>query len=380
MAEVTMRQIAKAAGVSPATVALVLNDTPTARIAEATRERVLATARQLDYHGSLLRRAVKAPLRHFGLLRHRSQGKWPGISPLTEVLAGAREEMLRRGFLPIEVDSGVLLDRDPESVIAGREIVTPLRRLHSSRLFDGFLVDKEGFATRAIEELDKHGIPIVLVNGVPVRSPRTEELVPHVPLDYHLSGAMAAEHLIRLGHRRIAMLTYSYHDVSPDARPYWLEHFVAGWRETMAQGGIGLADAGPHIDGDLQDEQRTYAAVGTLLADRRRRPTAIIACDDGLAVMALNAVRRHGLRVPEDVSVVGFGGRRVVCRLAEPALTTISLPWQASGRKAAQLLVSLVQTKSNESENGEVVEDEPDSLAPRLLVRNSSGPCAGPPA
>jgi LacI family transcriptional regulator len=172
----------------------------------------------------------------------------------------------------------------------------------------------------------------------------------------HRSGAdQAMEHLLALGHRRIAAIT---------GPPGWVatEERRAAYRAALADAGI-ARDPALEVEADFQFEPGEVAA-GSLL-DLPKPPTAIFALSDAMAIGAMGAARQRGVRVPEDLSIVGFDDLKYATIVA-PGLTTVRQPLAEMGRTAVGLLLRLMEPRRTGPLHIE--------LPTRLVVRDSTGP------
>ena len=200
----------------------------------------------------------------------------------------------------------------------------------------------------------QHGIPVVMLHA---RYPEWDG--PCVKVDDERGGQLAAEHLLELGHRRLAGF-FKTDDLQGVSR---LRGFLAAHRKR------GLA-VDPACVVQYSTETRDTEPIEAAMALLRRddRPTALFCYNDQLAVGMLDAVRRAGLRVPEDVSIVGFDDSPLAVA-TEIKLTTLAHPKQELGRRAAKLLLDMIERPRDEW--GDVVYE------PELIVRAST---AAPPA
>ncbi len=203
------------------------------------------------------------------------------------------------------------------------------------------------------DRLVAEGARIVFVNGPADRSD-----VPTVGVDEVAAGELAAEHLVDLGHTRIGF-------VAGPATYRATRDKLAGLRRALAHRGVepdtrlvAIADGWTFADG--------AAAMDTLLAGSVR-PTAVIASSDVMAIGALDAARRRGLRLPVDLSVVGFDGV-AIAEFTTPSLTTVVQPTAAIARAAVELLGRLI---------AEPAAEHPHAVfRPRLVARDSTTPPA----
>lgn len=328
----TIRDIARLAGVSPATVSRVINGRP--EVSEPVREKVLQVVAE---HGYTVTRPPLTGM-HSGLvgvtlpLIHHSY--------FSEILAGIAEAFYEHE-IPM-VLCPTLHEHDRE--------VTLLQRLRHGTT-DGAILILPEESHDELAALQEQGYPFVIVD--PRLAP--DERAPTVSAS-HLSGAREATgHLLRLGHRRIAAITGPHGWIATEER-------LRGYRGALGEAGI-TPDPALQIDSNFRDNGGR-AATQELLA-LPERPTAIFAFNDMLAIGALQAIRQHGLRVPEDISVVGFDDT-YEASIMYPALTTVRQPLAEMGRMAVAQLVRLLQNQRIEALHVE--------LATRLVVRDTTGP------
>jgi DNA-binding LacI/PurR family transcriptional regulator len=315
---VTSRDVAEAAGVSQATVSLVLNGASgNIRVSAVTRERVLAAAAALGY----------APNHAARSLRRRSTNVIAFILPTlenpyhAEVVAAAQVVARARGFT-IQVSPA----RDEQTELDA------LAALRGSGA-DGFIAS--GRSAAAIDEiraLAARGLKAVVLQG---HSPVAG--IPSVRVDLEMGGYLAARHLIELGHRRIAHIG---DELPYSKRPR--EDRFDGYRRALAEAGIayepGLLAAGPNSFAG------GAAAAEALLAADPAPPTAIFVHNDQMAVGALHALTRRGRRVPQDVALVGFDGI-AIGKFTTPTLTTVAHPREELGRRTIETVLDLIEGK-----------------------------------
>ena len=339
--KVTSRQVASLAGVSQTTVSFVLNNVESAGISEETRQRVMEAARTLNYVPVTAAQA---------LVRGRS-------STIALVLARPHRQIFIDEFLP-KILTGI---SEVTQQHGFRVMVELVGAEQLSAVYSGLLRSKEAAgvittmgATNATElqpilGCAAAGLPLVALNYL-------HPEVYSVEVD-RLAGVKAiVEHLIALGHRRIACIPYA----DSRSNPYLAKRLDI-YRATLAAAGIAIDDALIH-PGDY-DPETGYRAALTLL-DQQPRPTAIFAMNDVMAFGALRAIRERGGRVPEDVAVVGFDDVRLAA-FSDPPLTTINEPDIEQGRRAAEMLLTLI--------HGAVPETRHVALATQLIVRQSCG-------
>jgi len=337
----TIGQVATRAGVSIATVSRVLTNRKPVR--PETRRRVLEAAGELDYVPSGPARALAgSPTGMLGLLMTDLTQPF-----YTELAHAIESEAQARGYTLILANG---------AGDSGREAA--YLDLLAQRRVDGILVASRGVTTRHIDWLRRAPVEVVLVTceapGIPL---------PAIVADSHDGAALAADHVLGLGHRRIGEI------VGPAASASSPERH-AGVLEALARAGIRERDlAVEACDGDVAGGR---VAAEALLA-RSPSPTAILCYNDLVAVGALHAIAAAGLSCPGDVSVVGFDDIPIAS-MVSPALTTVA---QAVGEMARWSVDRITtQIAANRGE-GAVEPPEVVRKSCRLVVRGST---AAPPA
>lgn len=331
---VTIADVAAHAGVGAGTVSRVLNDSP--RVSESTRARVLAAIEQLDYRPNPLAR---------GLSRGRCQTLGVVVPFFTHASA---VERLRGVVAALDGSRYDLVLFNVESPVHRDEHFATLNRRDRA---DGLLVVSLPPPPTSLRRLAAAGVPVVLLDS---RGPG----VPAVVTDDVDGGRIATRHLIDLGHERIAFLGDDPGNplgfVSSAARE-------AGYRETMAAAGLGVGPGhvlhGPHVRGVARD-------LAAELLSGPERPTAVFAASDTQALGVLEAARAVELRVPGDLSVVGFDDVEVS---SYAGLTTVRQPLFQSGHRAAELLLESLAADEPLGESEEQLDLE-------LVVRSTTGP------
>jgi LacI family transcriptional regulator, galactose operon repressor len=330
----TIREIADLAGVSIATVSRVLNGRDD--VADETRELVRRVVQEHGYTVSRSARGLSAGRTGLiGLLV-------PLVYPVyfSAIVSGAAEALY-------EHDMRVLLS--PTGGEHDREVSLIDRLVHGET--DGALIVLPEESSDELERLLDDGYHFVVVDP---RLP-LDDRIPSVSAA-HMSGAdQAMRHLLGLGHRRIAAIVGPSGWVASDDRR-------RGYHAALAAAGI-LPDPALEAESDFEIGGGVRAAGQFLdLADP---PTAIFAFNDNLAIGAIQAARARGLRVPEDLSVVGFDDVEHAT-IVTPTLTTVRQPLAEMGRTAVSLLVRLLEHQRFETLHVE--------LGTRLVVRESTAP------
>ena len=334
---VTIRDIARVAGVSVATVSRVMNDRPD--VSPETRESVLRVARAHNFTTNRSARGLSVG--RTGLIGFTLP--WVDEHYFTGILAGATEALHEQEQRVVLCPTHHEHDRE----------VSLLERLMNGTT-DGAIVLLPEESPAELRALNEHGFPFVVADP---RQP-LDEGVPVVSAAHGSGARSATEHLIRLGHRRIGLIT---------GFPGWTatEERIAGYKTALASAGLPLVSE-LVVEGEFNAEAG-YVAAARLL-DRVDRPTAIFASNDNTAVGTMRAALERGMRIPEDLSIVGFDDTEVA-RNVWPRLTTVRQPLAELGRTAVSLLNRLIEGQRTEALRIE--------LATRLIVRESTGP---PPA
>jgi LacI family transcriptional regulator, galactose operon repressor len=327
---VTIQDVAAQAGVSVATVSKVINGRY--GVSAATNARVQAVINDLGYEASLVAQSLR---------NHRTNVIGILVADLepfsTELLKGAARAIRGTGFELVVYSAG---GRTSDHV--GWE------RRYLSRL-SGTLIDGAVLVTPTVVDV-QYGAHVVAVD--PHAGPSD---LPTVDSDNLRGAQLATQHLLDLGHRRIAMLTGR-----PDLQSSKLRE--QGYLEALRASGV-PADAGLLRVGGY-DAVLSAAAAHELLTGPDR-PTAIFGANDLSAIAAVEVALELGLRVPEDLSVIGFDNVPEAA-LANPQLTTIEQPIHDMGGRAINLLIKLIQD--------EPVETSHITLPTRLVVRQTTGP------
>jgi LacI family transcriptional regulator len=336
----SLRRIAEQAGVSPSTVSRVVNNKHTGKVSEATRVRILELARTLQYRPNPQAVALAT-----------------GRPPNTLGIVIPYYSHTFRSFYFSEISSGVLdtADRhqmDVNLLVHHDGTADSYRRLLAGHRVAGVVLFGGETNDAAIEMCQESGIPFVVINH-----DATAPKVLSVGSDNEGGAHDATRHLIRLGHTRIAYIT------GPRARPD-ADVRCAGYLRAMAEAGIPVPE-GYVSPGDFT-EKGGREAMRALLA-LPLRPTALFAANDQSAIAAMSVIKRAGLRVPEDIAVVGFDDIPLAQHV-EPALTTVHQPIYRMGQRATEMLIA--HLNANNAGDGATTEQ---MLRTRLVLRESCG-------
>jgi LacI family transcriptional regulator len=333
----TSKDVADLAGVSRTTVSFVLNKTSGMRIGAATRLRVLRAAQRLNYHpDATARRMAGGRTFILGFVLRQSPEQAFNDHFLPQVLTGLSCTASEHGY-------HILFE-----TIAPGDHSGAYARLVRERHVDGIVLSGPRSDDRELRAIDAEGAPIVLMGKL------SNSRIPSVDVDNVKSAAMATEHLVRLGHRRIGIITNApvAYTASADR--------LKGYRSALRQAGIPY-DRSLVSYGNFTP-QSGLVAMKKLLASKPH-PSAIFVASDTVALGALQELDRRNLRVPKDISLIGCDDIPLA-EFIDPPLTTIRLPASALGRAAANLLISLIDGEKN-AEREVLLDTE-------LIVRSST--------
>lgn len=315
---VSIREVAARAGVSLGTVSKVLNNSSGAQIATGTRERVRVAARDLGYHPSAVARAlVRKQTDTLGVIFPRFTSESP----------------IRGGFFSYvfnEILEAAHLREQDITILSGRtwkDAQTSLPQYRDGRC-DGYVVFFQFDGSDLIESFLENKVPFVLVNDC-----NNDPRLSCVDVDNHESAFAATRYLLSLGHRRIAHL--------PGNIPHGpVQGRIQGYKEALKNAGIPfdprLCPAGDYMFESVAE--RVTALMGLPEAER---PTGIFCGADGMAVSTLRVLARLGVRVPEDVSVVGHDDLPEASQ-EHPPLTTMRQPFPRIGLAVIDELLSVI--------------------------------------
>lgn len=326
----TLREVAQAAGVSVATASRACSRPEL--VSPRTREAVAAAIEKLGYRPNVIARDLRRATTGIVLV------VVPSLSPyFLDIFRGVEEAGSALGFTALVGHT----DRQGEREVA---FVDQVR----SRRADGVIL-----AT----SVDSGGIHTARANTPPVVVALDEcglGFLPSVSVDHEAAAFGATSHLLGLGHRRLA-------HIAGAAGSSMADHRRRGFRRALAAAGVPF---GPALcyPGDFTVEAGERAMEHFLMIPRR--PTAVFAANDEMALGALRACRRAGLRTPRDMSIIGFDDQRIAA-LTDPPLTTVSVPTLDLGRQA---MVQLGRILAGEAVEQKLV------LPTKLIFRGSTAP------
>jgi LacI family transcriptional regulator len=310
----TMTDVAAIAGVSQSSVSLALNRMVGARISDATRARVIEAARSIGYELPAARRAFlkgtgRASIAY--LVDEISTSPHPVVN-----LDGARDSAWESGYLVSAYVTRSNRDLEAATIAAIKRDPSTIGVIYST------IFTREASPPRSLD-----GVPTVLLNCY-----TADERFPSVVPGEEAGAFAATTYLLRKGHRRIGFINGEpWMDASADR--------LKGYARALSEAGIAF-DASIVRDGDWLPAQG-HRHARDLIA-QTPRPTAIFCANDLMAMGALEAAAQAGLRVPEDISIMGYDDQELA-RYTNPPLSTLVLPNYEMGRRAVELLLDIAR-------------------------------------
>jgi LacI family transcriptional regulator len=338
MRRARIADVAEAAGVSTATVSLVLNGR-SVRVSDETRERVHQAAAHLGYTPNTVARGLRTQLtRTIGLISDEI-----ATTPFAgRMFAGAQDAARENSHLLIMVNT----DNDPA-------------------------VEADAIAALSAQQVDAviYAAMWHRVVEVPAGLPANSVLLdcrsesgshPSIVPDEYAGAVLAVQALVDAGHQRIA-----YVDAAGDDLPAaWLRR--EAWRDVLLSSGLRI-DETLHIADEISSAGGRRATATLLALEPQRRPTAVFCFNDRMALGAYIAARHAGLSIPRDLSVVGFDDQPFVAAELDPPLTTVALPHYEMGRWSVEVALGL-----------RTPESDVHLMACRLVTRDSVAPPSVP--
>jgi LacI family transcriptional regulator len=334
-----IKDVAKLAKVSPAAVSLVLNDKYKGQISKKNQENILKAVKQLGYRPNEMARS---------LIRRKSN--------ILELVIPKGDSMFSTFFFSQIVD-GIWNVAQREGYTLMLHINEPYKdesqdstRLKEGLFSDGLLVLLDETDPHLISRLRQKGIPFVLIN-------ESAKNANCVTVDYEGGARIATEHLIKLGHKKICCVRGDLTINSDRQR-------LAGYKAALRKYNLKIYE-NLIVEGGFS-ERKSFEAVKKLLTDKIEF-TGLFGISDIMAIGAMKAIQQADLRIPEDISVVGFDDI-ILSSYTKPALTTAKVPMIEIGKEAAKALIEDIN-KSGRRKTGRLKR----ILKTTLVVRESSG-------
>ncbi|MBI4963141.1 MAG: LacI family DNA-binding transcriptional regulator [Desulfomonile tiedjei] len=334
---VTIKDVARIAKVSPSTVSLVLNNKP--GVHQETRYRVHKIAEALNYRPNLVARSLVKGRSHAIALLITST-----LNPIFPEMAAGMDEVLRKHGYSLSIIS-IHGDQGVEA--------TEIQKIRA-RGIDGIITSDALIDSGTLKQLARSGYPVVSI----LRRVYDCAELDFVVVDCFRGAYLAVEHLIRLGHTRIGIIKGPLNTSTGIERA---EGSIGAFKDY----GIALEDDLVHL-GDFFKESGYVGTQRFLDLPSTKRPTAIFACNDEMALGAFEAIWDAGLKVPEDMALVGFNNVATTA-IRSIEITTVSQQKQEMGRLGLKRLIDKIEKNRGYTKPYHVV------LEPRLIVRKSCG-------
>ncbi len=334
---VTIKDVAKAAGVDPSTVSRVIAGHP--RISGKTKEKVLMVMAELEYHPNAIARSLaNRSTRTIGVVMP-SEMEQVFVNPFfTEVMRGIGVSAFKRGYYVLLSTWG-----------GGEDEYKATQRLVDEKRVDGLILLTSRVGDKTIESLKKKRFPFVVVG-----KPAKMEDVSWVDNDNVEAGYAAADYLARQGHTKIGFIGGAFSYV------FICERFK-GYKKALDANGLVFRKEHLGVDELLEDGGRR--AMEKLL-QASDRPTAVVTADDLMAFGAVRCIKEAGMRVPEDIAVIGFNDTPLA-RYMDPPISSVEIFVFDLGYHAGEVLID--QLEGSDGHKKHIM------IPTRLVLRQSSG-------
>jgi DNA-binding LacI/PurR family transcriptional regulator len=345
MAKVTLQSIADRVGVSRMTVSNAFSRPD--QLSSELREKILAAADQLGYAGPdpAARALARGRVGSIGLLLTDQLSEAFHDAVATEFLTSVADSLTEHG-LALTLLTSIGATGAPSSYLPARDVA-----------MDGAIAYTCDPASPDISWLERRGVPLVSVDRYP--TPNT----PSVNVDDRAGARAAAQHLVDLGHIRVGIVTLrSSYDVDHVPNQNWpTRERLLGWRDALEPAGIE-----PVVRSARYRPHLAVESIARELLDTPDRPTAVLCFSDAYALATMQVAQSLGLRVPEDLSIVGYDDSPLATA-STPRLTTVHQDVATKGEQAIRLLMAVM---------GGQAPDEPERvvLPTSLVVRESTAP------
>ena len=327
--KVTIRDVATRCGVSVATVSRVINNSD--QVTAETKKKVLKVIEELGFIPNTNARGLSTKSTNtIGIIVPNVSNPFFG-----ELIQGAEGAASESGYQIIILNSGYSREKTLRDIM-----------VLQSRDVDGIIMSTADIDEKTLDYLHDNQIPFVLMGPVQYRYP-----VNYVSVDNMEGARMAVQHLIDLGHEKIAYCTEKHDNYLNQLR-------YDGYRKALTSNGIEV-DQRMYFENDVE---KNVARI--LLEEKGKRPTAIFAFNDNLALSYMEALERNGVRIPEDMAVVGFDNIKFASYYAIQ-LTTVDNRQEEFGREGFEILMEILKNDGKKTQ--QII------TKPQLVVRKSCG-------
>jgi len=327
--KVTIRDVATRCGVSVATVSRVINNSD--QVTAETKKKVLKVIDELGFIPNTNARGLSTRSTNtVGIIVPNVSNPFFG-----ELIQGAERAASENGYQIIILNSGYSREKTLKDIM-----------VLQSRDVDGIIMSTADIDEKTLDYLHDNQVPFVLMGPVQYRYP-----VNYVSVDNMEGARMAVQHLIDLGHEKIAYCTEKHDNYLNQLR-------YDGYRKALTSKGIEV-DQNMYFENDVEKN-----VARMLLMEKGNRPTAIFAFNDNLALSYMEALERNGVRIPEDMAVVGFDNIKFASYYAIQ-LTTIDNRQEEFGREGFEILMDILKNDGKKTQ--QII------TKPQLVVRRSCG-------
>ena len=339
---VTIRDIAKKTGLSIATISRVVNKTDK-HYSKKTENIVNDAIKELNYRPNFIA---------WGLKKRKTNTIGFVVPELdsyyTEIFLGAQDVALKYKY---------------SNFLCNTNYIKELERIYIDNLLhrqvDGVIFNTGLLNNKLIYKFLEENIPVALIeNFINNLSLEKNPLVITVALDFYKYAKIAVEHLINNGYRRIAYISAPLEMVS-------LRERLRGYKDALKENGIGYDEKLVYFDKSIRGEW-DLTASGRLIENiitQLNPPDALFIISDTVAMVAIQVIKKLGMKIPDDIGVVGFDDRRF-CKYLDPPLTSIYQPKYEMGAKATEMLIRIIE--------GEDLKDRSINMDMKLSIRESS--------
>jgi LacI family transcriptional regulator len=333
----TIKDIARECGVSAVAVSSVLNNR-TGQVSPKTRERILEAMRRMDYRPNAAARSmVGKGSKTIGISDQFSPNdrydsyKAHLLQPITHAARALQWHVLYY--------SGHNVNGMPS---------------HLDGRCEGLICFTGTYAHSELESIVRSNIPVVFIGDTHISPSENNGAV--IDIDNKAGAYLAVLHLAKLGHKRIVMIEGAGISGNKDR--------IAGFKDAMIESGLGFDNSMIYSQSEYENSGYVQA-IAFLTTPISERPTAVFCFNDGQAIEVLKAAAECGIRVPEDLSIVGFDDIEQASRTVPP-LTTIHQPLEWIGARSVQILHGIIE--------GSIPRNYREIVPPELVIRHSTGP------
>ncbi|MDW6004273.1 HTH-type transcriptional repressor PurR [Vibrio mangrovi] len=312
----TIKDVARLAGVSTTTVSHVINKTRF--VAETTQEKVMEAVKTLNYAPSAVARSLKCnSTRTIGMLVTQSTNPF-----FSEVIDGVESYCYRQGYTLILCNTGGLYEKQRDYI-----------RMLAEKRVDGMLVMCSDLTAELLEMLEAYDdIPKVIMDWGP-ESSQADKIIDNS----EEGGYLATRYLLDKGHRHIACLSGHLSKAACQER-------IQGFRRAMAEANL-TPNEDWILEGNFECDTAVLAADKIIAMDEQ--PTAVFCFNDTMALGLMSRLQQRGIKVPEDISVIGYDNIEI-SEYFSPPLTTIHQPKRRVGKNAFEILLERIKNKEHD--------------------------------